>query len=407
MTFLQTSDWHLGKIFYEVSLIDDQRSFLTQILSELIRARTEGRPYDALIVPGDIYDRAVPPPEAVTLFSWFLSTAHAGFPDLEMFFLAGNHDSASRLSFAADLLESQHIHICTDTATFTVPVVVGAGDSAAAVYQLPYLTAGSVRPHSEREAAQNQPDLFAADTEPILRSQQQLAAAAVKQITAAHTSQYTGLPAVLCAHLFTRGALTSESEHSFAGETEQVDTSLFTPFAHTALGHLHRAQKCGSGSVWYSGSPLAYSFGENTDTYLLRVVVSGNGSSVEKLPGHPLHRVVCLDGSFEELYTGDPSDYRECYMEIRCTDTAQHENALALLRTKFPLLMSFTRKEPGEGAETASVAERRKLLESSRRDSGGIFDLFMHDMYGDLPPDPIVDRERALFIELAGGDHAA
>jgi DNA repair protein SbcD/Mre11 len=124
MRFLQTGDWHLGKVFYETSLVEDQRYFLDQIVTELEQAEADTVPYDAVAVPGDIYDRAVPPPEAVTLFSNFLNRVHTKFPRLHLFFLSGNHDSSDRLSFTAELLNRQNIHICTDTRHFTEPVII-------------------------------------------------------------------------------------------------------------------------------------------------------------------------------------------------------------------------------------------------------------------------------------------
>ncbi|QTQ11564.1 exonuclease subunit SbcD [Treponema parvum] len=158
MKFLQTGDWHLGKVFYGQSLTEDQAFFLEQIFGELEKAEKELKPYDALVVPGDIYDRAVPPVESVTLLSSFLSRTHEKFPDLEMFFLAGNHDSASRLSFASELLGKSNVHICTDTKHLEEPVIVGKGNEAAAVYQIPFLMPGSIA-----AAAPAHPAAFSAD----------------------------------------------------------------------------------------------------------------------------------------------------------------------------------------------------------------------------------------------------
>jgi len=401
MKFLQTGDWHLGKVFYEQSLLEDQKCFLDQVSKELADAEDNGSPYDALVVPGDIYDRAVPPAEAVTLFSSFLNRIRTVFPRLHLFFLAGNHDSAERLSFAAELLENQNIHICTGMQHFTEPVLVGSGSCVAAVYQLPYLTPGCVAiPQKKNPDMQN--SLF--NTDAVLRSQQQLAEEAVRQIWAAHQKKYQTLPAVLCAHLFTLGAVSSDSERLFTGAAEQVDASIFAPFVYTALGHLHKAQKCGSGSVQYSGSPLAYSFGEEPSKYMLCVTVTEDGAKAERIPVQPLHPVVTLAGTFEQFYSvSDSGAYRNCYVEIQCTDTAVHENAMALLRTKYPLLLSFTRSTGGQTAEDASLAERRKLLQASRKNSGDIFDLFIRDMYGETSCGNTgsTDSEKKLFIELA------
>ena len=124
MKILHTSDWHLGKIFHEFSFIDDQKEMLNQLLQELKNAEENNNPYDALFVAGDIYDRQIPPVEAVNLFSSFLFQVRNQFPKLELFFIAGNHDSAARLAFAKEILKNEKIHICSDTKTFCKPVIL-------------------------------------------------------------------------------------------------------------------------------------------------------------------------------------------------------------------------------------------------------------------------------------------
>ena len=109
MKILHTSDWHLGKIFHEFSFIDDQKEMLNQLLQELKNAEENNNPYDALFVAGDIYDRQIPPVEAVNLFSSFLFQVRNQFPKLELFFIAGNHDSAARLAFAKEILKNEKI----------------------------------------------------------------------------------------------------------------------------------------------------------------------------------------------------------------------------------------------------------------------------------------------------------
>ena len=106
MKFLQTSDWHLGKIFYETSLIQDQVHFLNQIIDELKLSQKNNAPYDALLIPGDIYDRSVPPSEAVNILNDFFTTVHKEFPELHIFITSGNHDSPERLNFCAKILSS-------------------------------------------------------------------------------------------------------------------------------------------------------------------------------------------------------------------------------------------------------------------------------------------------------------
>ncbi len=150
MRILHTSDWHLGKIFHEYSLIEDQRHVLKQIIQTIKSAEEEKNPFAALVVSGDIYDRAVPPAEATTLLNDFLVQATNLFPSLHIFMISGNHDSASRLSFAASFLEKHNIHLATDTKNFTESVIVEQNGEKAAFYQLPFLQSGSIQKKSQK-----------------------------------------------------------------------------------------------------------------------------------------------------------------------------------------------------------------------------------------------------------------
>lgn len=387
----------MGKIFYEHSLIEDQTYFLQQIQKELEKERNNGTPYDALVVSGDIYDRAVPPPDAVTLFSSFLYNVHTEFPELEMFFISGNHDSPDRLSFASELLLYEKVHICTDVKKIAEPVIVGKGDEKAAVYQIPFLTPGV---------------LPAEKTDEILRSQQDLTAKALSIIKEAHKKNYAELPSVISAHLFTCGASVSEAERSYVGTAEQVDSAVFDGISYTALGHIHKAQSFCGGKVQYAGAPLAYSFGENADKCMLRVAVSGSNVNTGKIPVEPLHPVVRLTGTFDEFYKEAslglvPQKLKNSYIEIECTDTFVHENAMQQLSAGYPDLLSFTRKSSTADAGASALTERKKVLSGANKDDGAIFDLFMKDVYGSVLDNAadneksLYKKEKALFTQLA------
>lgn len=424
MKFLQTGDWHLGKIFHETPLIQDQQSFLSQITAELSNARNGGEPYDALVVPGDIYDRAVPPSEAVTLLSSFLTETHSSFPDLHIFMLAGNHDSADRLSFASRILAGDNIHICTDAAHLTEAVVVGKGNGAAAVYQIPFLHPGEIRTKETVPAQTDSPagtdgqrDLFAGQeqsrSEHILRTQQELVSEAAAQILEHHSGAFEGLPSVVCAHLFTNGGHVSDSERGSVGTAEQVDADIFSQFTYTALGHLHGMQRAGKKSnIWYSGAPLAYSFDDSPETFMLSVRVEKNGGkdavTVNKIPFVPLRAVVRLTGPFEKFYGNDAdeqliSQNAESYVEIVCTDSSVPENPMALLRQNFHAILSFRKQDSATGASNAAMEDRRRVMESDSADKPEkLFDMFIQDVYGGtIPSGDDFAEERKLFLKLA------
>ena len=139
MHFLQISDWHLGRLLFNTSLLDDQKQILNQIISQIKAASQEGNEYDALLIPGDIYDRANPPKEAMTVLSDFLTELSNNFPKLNVFILAGNHDDAKLLYFAKDFFRKANIHICTDLSDIENPVIIESSktNEKAAIYQIP------------------------------------------------------------------------------------------------------------------------------------------------------------------------------------------------------------------------------------------------------------------------------
>ena len=147
MKFLHTADLHLGKVFHEQSLIEDQQFMLNQLLETL-----KDPSYQALVIAGDVYDRSIPPPEAVRLFSPFLGSLKRERPDIEVFLISGNHDSASRLAFGKELFAELGVHFITDPQDADTPIVITQENPSlpskketTAFFLLPFLTAGSLK----------------------------------------------------------------------------------------------------------------------------------------------------------------------------------------------------------------------------------------------------------------------
>ena len=390
MKLLHTSDWHLGKLFFEHSLHEDQLYFFSQLKEELKAEEEKGQGYHALVIAGDIYDRQVAPSDSVYALGVFISELHEAFPSLHIFMTAGNHDSAERLSFLQAPLSKQNIHICSDCKNMTTPVIV----DDTAVYQLPYLTPGCVR--NKEEA-----DLF----ERKLRSQQELLDEAVRQIEEAHKKNYGGMQSLLCAHLFASGADIGESERNAVGTADQIDAKTLSPFTYVALGHIHSAQKAAK-NAWYSGSPLSYSFNEKlTKKFFMRVILSNGKFELEKISVKPLHEVSVICDTFENaLHAKKYEDYRDNYIQVLCKDTELIANPMSLLRTRFPNILSFTYAQRESSVASATLEERRKLLNKKGREGKTeIFNAFLEDLYGkeNLDSDSIVKKEKALFQKLA------
>lgn len=387
MKFLHTSDWHLGKVFFEHSLVEDQKHFLDQIIDELSKAESDGKSYDALIVAGDIYDKAIPSPEAITLFDRFLSELHERFPKLEMFFTAGNHDSATRLSFASGLLHFQNIHLVTSARDCDKGITVGKGDDAAVVYQIPFLQQGSL----------------SLSDGTVLRHQDELLMEACERIRTAHKGNKK--PCVVTAHVFAGSADLSGSERNFVGTAEQVDAKHFKGFDYVALGHIHGKQKIGSETIRYCGSPLAYNFGEKSEKVMLSVTLTSAGVETREIPVVPLHKVKRIEGTYDDFISKDYSDCREDYIEFICTDSLVHENPIESLRGKFPNVLSFRVVRLGATGQNMVMSERRKALENiASGDYGKLFSLFMNDVYREKlseVDEELLKEEKKIFTKIA------
>ncbi len=393
MKLLHTGDLHLGKSLHEHSVLEDQKHILDQLVNEL-----RGEDYAALIIAGDVYDRTVPPAEAVALFSAFLADCRDACPEVTIAVIPGNHDSAKRLAFADRILGTRHIHIiCNPEDSFT-PIILSKGTEKLALFLLPFLAAGTLQPEQSRSTGE-EPTLFD-DAGGALLSQAELAREASRRFSLLLDSpELDGIPAVLAAHLFTTGGAESSSERIFLGTAEQVSPALFSRFAYTALGHLHRFQKI-TDRMYYAGSPLAYAFDEaETVKVFLRVEIDTSTPSwpvsVEPIPFQPLRAVRRLSGSFDDFYSGTAFDrFAADYLEICLDDHDLVANPVNLLKPKFPWLLSL---KQGLERETDSTARNRVEAEMQKtvRSASDDFKRFQEMLYGNID-----ESRQTLFEEL-------
>jgi exonuclease SbcD len=407
LTFIHTADLHLGKVLHEHSLIEDQQYMLDEL-----RELAEDPSYKALLIAGDVYDRSIPSPDAVTLFSSFLGKLKARRPDLEMLILSGNHDSSSRLGFGKELFAELGIHLVTDPEDAVAPIIIpGDAGEQGAFFLLPFLNPGSLNPvltaSASPEEAQENPVPDAVKGAMPLRSQGKLAWEAAARLEAARCKAHEAGAAltVLGAHLFALGGLEAGSERIFWGTAEQTDINWFSGFDYVALGHLHRLQKAGA-HAWYSGSPLAYSFAEAPypKVFLSVRLEPGKEPQISPLPVQPLRKLSTLKGPFtsffkDEVCSPDLTQVIEDYLEIELTDTGLVENPLALLRERFPWILSV-KQDAALARQLAFVhgqnptfwegaTHRRALIDQED------FKDFLMDIYGEADPDKL-----ELFQEL-------
>jgi exonuclease SbcD len=406
--FIHTADLHLGKALHEHSLIEDQRYMLDQLI-EILKDPS----YRALLVSGDVYDRSIPPPEAVQLFSTFLGRLKSARQDLEILIIPGNHDSSPRLSYGRELFAELGLHFVTEAADAVNPIWVypekskKAGGESAAFFLLPFLSAGSLNADETGDGG------------PI-RSQAKLAEEAAARLEKARLAalekgaSYTALG----AHLFAAGGMESGTERVFLGTAEQVAAGLFSGFDYAGFGHLHRFQKIEPNAV-YSGSPLPYSFDEAAHEKVFLSVelgtelkpglkedgvgvllANGNGSvRANPIAVRPLRKMTRLKGSFQYFLTGSVAEKTvigaaEDYLEITLTGKELALNALSLLRGRFPYLLSV-RQEEAFAALSEEHSHTRLESASKKRSALEDFAGFLTDIHGHADPDKL-----ELFKEL-------
>ncbi|MDQ1749138.1 MAG: repair protein SbcD/Mre11 [Pseudonocardiales bacterium] len=322
MRFLHTSDWHLGRTLHGVDLLDAQRGVLAQITG-LVTDPVDGRTVDAVLISGDLYDRAVPPVEAVALFADTLKdlTAHTN-----VIITAGNHDSAIRLGFGSELFTGR-LHIRTSLATVGTPVMIGN----TAVYPLPYLD-----PDVARAGLRTGEQLLA-------RSHQAVMTAAMDRVRADLATRPPGTRSIVMAHAFVVGGAASESERPIVvGGVDHVSAGTFDGVDYAALGHLHGAQQPNSRSATvlrYSGSPLRYSFSERTQTKSVTLVDVPTAGPVQ-LNQQDLVQprdMAEIAGSLDELLTADSLDaHVDGWVRVTVTDRSRPDQMFDRIKSRFP-----------------------------------------------------------------------
>jgi exonuclease SbcD len=378
LRFVHTSDWHLGRRLNEADRLDDQAYALEQILDVCKRGKA-----DALVVAGDIYDRAVPPVEAVDLLGSFVARCVREL-GLRVVLLAGNHDSAQRLGFGAELLEAAGVTLATRFEQRLAPVVV----KGVPIHVLPYL-----EPEVARAALRDE----------SLRNHDSAVRAALAEV---HAKKAPG-PSVLVGHMFAAGGReTADSERPLSvGSAGQVGGEALDGFSYVALGHLHAPQLVGGRAhVRYSGSLLKYSFSEADHPKGVELVeIDGKGGvKVERVVLTPRRDVVRIEGSFAELLA-DPrfAAAEPAWVEATYTDTGYVLEAAQRLRERFPNLVAarprqLLRVASGESLDKAYARGDRDLLAGFWRHVGA---------GGDLEEAHLEAYERAL--QAARTDDAA
>lgn len=347
MRLLHTSDWHLGRSFHGVGMLDAQRAFIDQLVAAVSRHHV-----DVVLIAGDVYDRALPGVDVVHLLDdalvWLTSAG------AKVVLTSGNHDSAIRLGFAARLLERGGVHLRTRLESLDQPLLLPLGqdaagkESVAAIYGIPWL---------EPRLVAEQLGVDTASHFEVTRA----ATALIRQDIERREASSV-VHSVVLAHTFASGGISSDSERDLSiGGVGAVPLDLFDGFSYTALGHLHGRQSL-SPQVRYSGSPLAYSFSEarhQKGAWLVDIGPDGVGAIEEVLWEAP-RALAVLRGSLSDLVESPQHEWAEAaYCQITLTDAQRPARAMDRLRARFPhtLVLGFD-PEGGTAAPAATYSSR-------------------------------------------------
>ena len=319
MKFIHLSDLHIGKRVNEYSMLEDQQYILKQIISII----DEKNP-DAVIIAGDVYDKSIPPAEAVALFDDFL--AELAKRNLYVFVISGNHDSPERIAFGGRLMQASKIYMSPVYNGRISPVTLEDEYGKINIWMLPFVKPVHVRKFNEDAEISTYTDAI--------------------RIAVGNLDVIPEERNLMITHQFVTGAERTESEEISVGGTDNVDASVFEIFDYTALGHIHRPQNCKSEKIRYSGTPLKYSFSESKDiksVTLVELKEKGN-LSVDTVALTPKRDMVEIKGKYDEITLRDfykNTSYQEDYVHITLTDEFDIPDAVGKLRTVYHNLMKL------------------------------------------------------------------
>ena len=366
MLMFHTSDWHLGRMLYGRSLLEDQRYFLDQCFLPAVRRL---RPA-CVLLSGDIYDRQVAPAQAIRLFDGVLDQLVS--LGCKVFAISGNHDGGDRIAIMKSALRRSGVYLATTLEEALEPVIVEEGGESAQIFLLPYFDCAQARDFLGEENLRGE-------------------SACMEALLARLTPKFLpGAAHILVSHCFAAGAAISESESIFVGGSGQVSPSLFAPFDYAALGHLHGPQKAGE-TARYSGSPLKYSLSEaGQKKCFLRLEVHPGSVTAEPEPVSPLRDVKEISGSFSQLLAAGEEALCEDYAELRLTDQNPVLLAASRLLPYYPNLLGISHSW---GLASGAGERAARLKGQNSRD---IFAAFLQDVCGQEAD----EADLALFEEI-------
>ena len=321
MKFIHLSDLHIGKRVNGFSMMEDQEYILNEIINIIDNEEPQ-----AVILAGDIYDKAIPQADAVELLDDFL--VKLSERRLQVFVISGNHDSPERLAFGRRLMEDSGIYVAPVYDGNVKPFTVKDDYGEVNIFLLPF-----IKPVQVRKAFPQQVHEIESYNDAV-------------RVAIENMDIDSSVRSVLVTHQFVTGAVRSESEDMTlsAGGSDNIDCGIFKKFDYVALGHIHKPQNIGSPNIRYCGTPLKYSFSESLHEKSVTVAeLEEKGSlSVRTVPLKPMRDMVEIRGEYDRVtaksfYEG--TTYRSDYMHITLTDEEEIPEVIGRLRSVYPNLM--------------------------------------------------------------------
>ena len=353
MRFLHTADWHLGRIFYGQYLTDDQAYVLEHQFFTILKEEK----IDGILLAGDVFDRAVPPIEAIELWDSIITCLAMDYK-VPLFVVSGNHDGAERLEVGRSMLSESGIHIWGSPHHALHPFEFEGADGRVAICPMPFSEPrriGDALGLSSNESKSVDTDMVDDTLFSYVDDKNQEAVALnlhnYDQMYQAWSDYlYKQVPkrmrSIAISHAFVMGGEVGGSERTLSvGGSEQVNPRVFKDFHYTALGHLHGPQRMGADQIRYSGSPLKYSFDEHGQKKSFTIIDMDTKGSVDisTIPVEAKHDVVILEGYFEDLLNNKElqAKHKDDYVQARLLDTMPIMDGMARLRQVYPRCMTI------------------------------------------------------------------
>ena len=353
MRFLHTADWHLGRIFYGQYLTADQ----THVLEHQFFTILKEEKIDGILLAGDVFDRAVPPIEAIELWDSIITRLAMDYK-VPLFVVSGNHDGAERLEVGRSMLSRSGIHIWGSPYHALQPFEFESSDGKVAICPMPFSEPRRIGDAVGLSASESKPvdteakdSLFSYVESDERESESVFNLHNYDQMYQAwsdclYQQVPKGMPSIAISHAFVMGGEVGGSERTLSvGGSEQVSPHVFKNFHYTALGHLHGPQRMGADHIRYSGSPLKYSFdeqGQKKSFTIIDMDTKGN-VDISTIPVEAKRDVVILEGHFEDLLNNKElqTKHKDDYVQARLLDTMPIMDGMAKLRQVYHRCMTI------------------------------------------------------------------